>query len=280
MTGTDGSSLPAYGTPKPLTPSAKIQVDPTTNKVPYYADGFNQEMAQIITEGKIVVQGSALPLAVQADLFGHILDGMGGLICTKNDIAPYVAIFYRRQKVNKKYRYVKLYKCLFEDPSDAAATANATVTPQDDTLNGTFYSRIYDGNWKKIVDDEAAGYIDVSSTFFSQVDGAIDVTAPTVSSTTPAANATAVNVATTYAWVFSKSLNPSTVSLSNFYVINDTTGVPVAGTVAYVDATKTVTFTPTSSLSAATKYQAVADIDITDIPGNHLAYSEKFFTTA
>jgi hypothetical protein len=56
--------------------------------------------------------------------------------------------------------------------------------------------------------------------------------------------------------------------------------VPVAGTVAYVDATKTVTFTPTSSLSAATKYQAVADIDITDILGNHLAYSEKFFTTA
>lgn len=280
MTGIDVNAVPTYTTPKPLTPTAKIQVDPTNNKVPYYADGVNVEMAQVLTTGKVVIQGAAISLATHADLFGHILDGLGGLVFNKLDIAPYVCIFYRRTKANGKFRYVKLFKCLFDDPSDAASTANASVTPQDDTLNGVFFSRVSDGNWKKVVDDETLGYVDVSSIFFATVDGAIDVIAPTITSTVPAANATAIAVGSNFVWTMSESINPSTATANNFYLIKDSDGSIVGATVVYNDATKTVTLTPTVALSAASKYLAMADADITDINGNHIAPVTKIFTTA
>jgi len=272
--------LPTYATPKPIIGAAKIQVDPTNNKVPYYGDGVNIETAQTITTGKVVIQSSSLTLAICADMFGHTLDGLGGLIYNRNDVAPYVCIFYRRTKANGKFRYVKLLKCMFDDPSDAAATANASVTPQDDTLNGSLFSRNSDGNWKKVVDDEAVGYVDVSSTFFNQVDGAIDVVAPTVTLTVPAAGATAVSVATTFVWTLSESIIPSTVTPQNFYLIKDSDGSIVGATVAYNDAAKTVTLTPTVALSAASKYLAMVDADVTDLAGNHIVSISKIFTTA
>jgi len=281
MNGTDSAAgLPTYGTPKIFTPTAKLSVDPTTNKVPYYADGVQQEMSQVMTEGKVTVEGSALSLATQADVLGHVLDGMGGLIYNKNDIAPYVALFYRRTKANGKFRYVKLYKCLFSDPKDAAESANATVKPQDDSLDGQFFSRIADGNWKKVIDDETTGYVDVSSTFFNQVDGVVDLVAPTVLSTVPAANATAVAVGASFVWTMSESLNPSTVVPNNFYLIKDTDGSMVGATVAYNDGPKTVILTPTIALTAASKYLAVVDADVTDINGNHIVAITKIFTTA
>lgn len=280
MTSQDISPLPTYSAPKPLMPAAKINVDPNTNKVPYYADGAQQEMAQITADGKVTLQGSVLSLAVQADIFGHVLDGTGGITYNKNDVAPFVAIFYRREKANHKFRYMKMYKCLFSDPKDAAETSNTTVKPQDDTIEGVFFSRISDGNWKKIIDEETAGYVDVSSTFFNQVDGAVDVVAPTVLSTVPAANATAVAVGAPFVWTMSESLNPSTVIANNFYLIKDSDGSIVGATVVYNDAAKTVTLTPTVALSAASKYLAIVDTDVVDITGNHMVAITKIFTTA
>jgi phi13 family phage major tail protein len=273
--------LPTYSTPKPIIGAAKIQVDPTNNKVPYYGDGVNIEMAQVITTGKVTLQSSALTLAICADMFGHQLDGMGGLIYNKNDNAPYIAIFYRRKKANGGFRYVKLLKCMFDDPSDAAATANASVTPQDDSLSGSLFSRNSDGNWKKVVDDETIGFLPATATnFFSQVDGAVDVIAPTIASTVPLANATAVPDATTFTWTLSESLNPSTVTPTNFYLVKDTDGSIVGATVAYNDTAKTVILTPTVALSAASKYLAIVDSDVTDVAGNHIVPITKIFTTA
>jgi len=280
MTGIDtATALPTYTTPQVLVPAAKIQVDATNSQVAYYADGVNQEMAQVMTEGKITIQGSTIPLATLSAILGHTLDGLGGLAYGKNDIAPYVAIFYRRAKANGKYRYVKLYKCLFADPSDAAATANASVTPQDDSIAGAFYSRIYDTNWKHVTDDETAGYIDVSTTFFNQVDVANSLIAPVISSTLPLSGATSVPDTSTYQWVMSEAINPSTVTTNNFFLANDVTGVVVPGSVVYNSATFTVTFTPTASLTTATRFMAVANSYVKDMFGNALVYAERYFTS-
>ncbi|HEY5524890.1 MAG TPA: Ig-like domain-containing protein, partial [Clostridium sp.] len=60
----------------------------------------------------------------------------------------------------------------------------------------------------------------------------------------------------------------------------DSDGTIVSASVAYNDVTKTVTLTPTVALTAASKYFAIIDGDVTDINGNHIISITKNFTTA
>lgn len=275
----DDTTGVVYQAVKPLAPAAKIAVDSDTAQAPFYADGVLQENNSIVTGGKISLAVGTLPLSVQADLFGHQLDGKGGLISNKNDKAPYVALLYRRIKGNGKVRYMKIYKTQFQEPKQDAETVANNVKVQNDTLEGIFMPRIYDGNYQYKCDEEEPNFVDVKNTFFTAIDTA-DATSPTIASTVPAANATAVSVNTTYQWVFNEPLAPGTVTAANFYLIKDSDGSMVGANVAYNDSTKTVTLTPAAALSSATKYMAVADSDVTDLAGNHLVQVNKFFTTA
>lgn len=276
---TDSHTGATYGAVKPFAPVAKISIDPSTNVQTYYADGVAQGSFNIMGEGKISVDVATVSLAVQADIFGHSLDGTGGIIYNKNDWSPCVCLFYRRLKTNGHYRYIKVYRCKFIDSKDDAETETNNVKIQNDVITGTFYPRIFDGNWKNVKDEDEDGYVDVSSTWFAGVDSA-DVTSPEVTSTIPAANATAVTTNTTYQWAFSESIAPSTILSSNFYLIKDADGSIVGATVAYNDTTKTVTLTPSGVLSSASKYLAVVDSDVTDLAGNHLVQVNRLFTTA
>lgn len=278
MTKDDATGV-AYSAPKAIPGTQKIAVDPATGRAPFYADGFIQEYGQTLGEIKVTLDLSTVPLAVQADLLGHALDGVGGMINKSTDQAPYVAIMYRRKKANGKFRYVKILKCLFGESKDDAETATASPKFQNDSFGGVALPRIYDSSWKKSADEEETGYVDVSTSWFTAVENA-DVTAPTISSSVPTTNATGVSISTTYQWVFSESLNPATVNINNFYLVKDSDMSIVAGTVAYNDSTKTVTFTPGSNLTAATKYLAIADGDITDLAGNKLVLTARAFTTA
>lgn len=276
----DDATGATYQAPKAIPGSVKIAVQPETGKQPFYSDGIITEYGQVTTQAKLSLDVSTVPLTTQADLLGHTLDGMGGIISKVTDISPYVALFYRRKKSNGKYRYMKLLKCIFAPSKEDAETTTNNVKFQNDTFEGVAMGRIYDKQWKRMSDEEEVGYIDVSATWFTTVDGVADITPPTIVSTIPASAATAVAISTTYQWVFSESINPSTININNFYLIKDTDGTTIPGTAAYVDATKTVTFTPTSVLSAATKYIAIADGDVADLAGNKLVISAKYFTTA
>lgn len=267
-----------YLAPKTVPGIVKISVDTASGRTPFYADNGVQEYAQVPGEIKVAIELGTLPLSVQADFLGHTLSN-GQIVRNKNDKAPYVAIFYRRKKSNGSYRYKKVLKCLFGYFKDDAETIAATPKVQTDTLDAVAMPRIFDGNWDKSADQDETGYVDVSSTWFTAVDTS-DSTAPTVSSTTPAAGATSVATTATYQWVFSKNLSPATVNTNNFYLIKDTDGSIVSATVAYNDSAKTVTLTPTSSLTSVTKYIAVADSDVADLSGNHLTMVSRTFTCA
>jgi len=78
---------------------------------------------------------------------------------------------------------------------------------------------------------------------------------PAVVSTSPAAGATGVAVTTTVTAAFSANMNPSTINTSTL-LLRDSFGNPVAGSVAYSSATRTATFTPSSSLQQAKTYTA------------------------
>lgn len=268
-----------YLAPKSLPGIVKLSVDPTSSRSAFYGDGRILEYGQTLGEIKVSLDISTVPLWAQADLLGHTMDGLGGMTSNVDDHAPYVAFAYRRKKGNGKYRYVKIYKGLFGESKDDAETATASNKFQNDSFDGVALPRTYDGNWRYYRDEDEPGYVDVSSTWFTNVDGS-DTTDPAVSSSTPALNATAIAVTASYNWVFSESINPASVNTNNFYLVKDSDGSIVNGSVNYNDATKTVTFTPTANLSAASKYLAIADGDITDLAGNKLAISARAFTTA
>lgn len=276
----DDSTGATYGAPKAFPGTQKIGLEAGAGRAAFYADGAVQEYAQTLGEIKVSLDVSTVPLAIRAELLGHTLNGMGGMTYNVNDIAPYVAIMFRRKKANGKYRYMKVLKCMFGEPKDNAESANASPKFQADSFSGVGMPRIYDGAWAKAADEEETSYVDVSGNWFTSVEGAVDITAPTITASVPAAAATGVVVSTTYVWTFSESLVASLVNSDNFYLIKDTDGSMVTGTLAYNDAAKTVTFTPSANLTAATKYLAVADNGVTDLAGNRLVRTARVFTTA
>lgn len=276
------SDLPtatAYSAPKLLADAAKVSVDPSVAMNTFYAGGKGQEQAQIMGEGKIALDVNTLSLAVQADIFGHTLDGSGGIVYNNADQPPFVCIFYRRAKVNGNFRYLKILKCKFHEGKDDAESLTNSIKIQNDNIEGTFYGRIFDGNWRKIKDSEEPGYVDVSAIWFTAVDSA-DATAPTISSSIPANNATAIAVGVAPQIVFSEPLAPLTVTNASISLVDSTTGLPVAATVSYNTANNTATLTPGANLTAARKYYIELDNTITDLAGNKLVATALVFTCA
>jgi hypothetical protein len=108
--------------------------------------------------------------------------------------------------------------------------------------------------------------------------GTPDTTAPTVSPDTP--SPAQVNVArnTTLTAVFSEPMNGSTVNSSTF-TLEDNSGTPVAGGVAYSG--DTATFTPAVQLGNSVTYTATITTGAQDISGNGLASDVSWsFTTS
>ena len=93
---------------------------------------------------------------------------------------------------------------------------------------------------------------------------------PTVTSKTPADGATGVSPTVHPSAAFSRSLDPATVTSSSFTLrASDGTGVPA--TVAYDDAFRTATLTPTAPLNLDTIYTATLDTTIKATDGVALA---------
>lgn len=102
-----------------------------------------------------------------------------------------------------------------------------------------------------------------------------DAVAPVVSSVAPANAATGVLTSAVVVATMSKNLNGLTVDTESVQLIKDPAGTPtlVPGSVALVNAGAgtTVTFTPTSALTAAKTYAFVMAPTIKDLAGNALA---------
>jgi hypothetical protein len=100
-----------------------------------------------------------------------------------------------------------------------------------------------------------------------------DTTPPTVTSTSPASGASGVAVSVKPSAVFSEA------ATSIVFAVKNAANTAVAGTSAYVAASRTVTFTPTSALAAGATY--TASVSASDASGNAMAAPATWaFTTA
>ena len=99
-------------------------------------------------------------------------------------------------------------------------------------------------------------------------------------STDPASDATGVAVNAAINATFSEAMDPSTITTANVTVTGPG-GTPVTGTVAYLAASNTATFTPAGHLAVSTLYTATITTGATDLAGNALGSNHVWsFTTA
>jgi hypothetical protein len=121
----------------------------------------------------------------------------------------------------------------------------------------------------------------VSWTFTTGAATVLDTTRPTVTFTAPAAGAVGVASNTRVAATFSEPMNAATLTAASMTLTNTTLGTAVPGTVSYVAASRTVTFTPTAAtLADASQFTATITSAATDVAGNALAGNTAVFPGA
>jgi hypothetical protein len=139
----------------------------------------------------------------------------------------------------------------------------ATFSPATSLLTNTYYTATLTTGVTSLSGSALAGdYVWNFTTGAST-----DLTLPTVSSVIPTNTATGVALNTQLAAIFSKAMNPVTITNTTFTLQQGVT--PVAGAVSYVSGT--ATFAPTLSLLTNATYTATITTGATDLAGNALA---------
>jgi len=124
---------------------------------------------------------------------------------------------------------------------------------------------------------DEAGNIDSNTIEKSATTKSSDTTAPSVISTSPANGATDIATGTAITATFSEAMNSSTIDTTTF-ILKDSSGNLIGGTVTYSGTT--ATFTLSTSLSYSTTYTATITTGVKDLAGNAMTsdYSWSFTT--
>ncbi len=144
--------------------------------------------------------------------------------------------------------------------------ATAIFTPASNLAGGTAFTATITTGAKDTAGNALVG--DYSWTFTTG--SASDTGAPAVTFTNPADGGTAVPINDRPTAIFSKAMDPATVTTATFTVTGPGT-MPVAGTVNYAAAGTTAAFTPASNLPAGTVLTATVTTGAKDLAGNALA---------
>jgi phi13 family phage major tail protein len=276
----DDATGVSYLAPVKIAGAINAKISPKSNTEVLYADDGPDETATALGEIDVEFEAKDISLTDQAALLGHSI--VGGVMLKKaTDVAPYVALGFMSKKSNGQYRYIWLTKGMFALPDQEYATGEDKPKFQTPKLKGTFVKRAYDDLWQRIADEDHPDYVaSIGANWFNSVEGTADTTPPTVT-VVPANNATNVAVGSAVNWTFSEAILASLVTDSNFFLVKDSDGSAVTGTLSINTARTVVTFTPGANLTATTAYRAICTKDVCDLAGNRLAAnSVTKFTTA
>ena len=160
--------LETYGTVKEAPPLISIKIAPKVDTASLYASNQIVETATSVGDITIDIETQDLPLEVQADFLGHVLDPITGtMVYNVNDIAPYLAVGYQRTKGNGKNRFVWLFKVKFQDIEEEGKTSEDKVAFQTPKLTGLAIANL-NGDWKSVA-DENSGTTPVTEAFLATV---------------------------------------------------------------------------------------------------------------
>ena len=181
--GADGNET--YDTPKVLAKAMKADLSVELAEATLYADDAAAEVYKAFKSGTISLGVDDLADGVAEDLTGAKVDNNGVLVSSVEDISTAVAIGFRAQKANGKYRYFWLYRVVFSIPATSLQTKGDSITFSTPTIEGTVLRRNKpdsQGNhpWKAEVTEDKTGV--TASTITSWYNTVYE---PTYTTTTP-----------------------------------------------------------------------------------------------
>jgi phi13 family phage major tail protein len=271
----------AYNTPKQYKGAIRADYNPNSSISVLFADDGPAVVADTIGEVDLEITLVDLTQEDYAELFGHTISN--GILIENPaiDISPDIAFGFRAKRKGGGYSYYWLLKGLFSKPQITHETKADKITYQNYTFMAKFVRRDYDGQLKLSTRTDAVGVdpTTISNWFNAVPSAALDTTPPTVT-VSPVDAATGVAVTANVVWTFNEAIQASCINSGNFMVMK-ADGTAVAGTLSYNAAQTVVTFDPTSNLSSASDYIAIATKGVKDLAGNTLAAaSVSNFTTA
>lgn len=151
-----------YDAPRPLAKAIKADLSVELAEAVLYADDGAAEVIKEFKSGKLALGVDDIGRAAAEELTGATTDDNGVLVSTGEDLSSPVAIGFRAQKGDGRYRYFWLYRVKFGVPSTNLQTKGDSISFQTPTIEGTVMRRNrVDGNgrhpWKAEVTEGMAG---------------------------------------------------------------------------------------------------------------------------
>lgn len=152
----DDNTGATYDTPAKVAPAINAKITPSVSSDVLYADDGPAETAIAMGEVSVELETSNLPLEIQAVLLGHTLDETKGVMTKKStDTAPYVALGFKSQKANGKYRFIWLLKGKFAPIEEEYKSKEDKVTYNTPKIKASFVKRNSDDAWQYIADEDS-----------------------------------------------------------------------------------------------------------------------------
>jgi phi13 family phage major tail protein len=171
----DDNGDETYDTPMPLAKAISAELSVELAEATLYADDGAAEIVKEFKSGTLTLGIDDIGVAAAGDLTGATIDDNHVLISTSEDGGAPVAIGFRAQKANGKYRYFWLYRVKFGIPATNLATKGDSITFSTPTIEGTVLRRNkLDGQgkhpWKAEVNEGDEGVTStVINSWFNEV---------------------------------------------------------------------------------------------------------------
>lgn len=171
----DDNGEETYGVPTSLARAIKADLSIELAEATLFADDGAAYVIKDFKSGKLSLGVDDIGVTVAQDLTGAIVDDNGVLISASENEGTPVAVGFRAQKPDGRYRYFWLYHVKFGVPSTNLQTKGDSITFSTPTIKGTIMRRNkLDGvgkhSWKaEATEGDPAVSEDTISNWYAQV---------------------------------------------------------------------------------------------------------------
>jgi len=130
-----------YGVPAILAKAIKADLSVELAEAILFADDGAAYVIKDFKSGKLTLGVDDIGVAAAADLTGSNTDDNGVMISASENIGQPVAVGFRAQKPDGKYRYFWMYRVLFGIPATNLQTKGDSITFQTPSIEGTVMRR-------------------------------------------------------------------------------------------------------------------------------------------
>jgi len=263
----DSDSVYTPGTPEKLAPAAELSMKPVTSQETQYADDQSFDIFSSQGETDMEITLTAVPSEMLAKLTGAVFNAASGRVYDDAGTPPWMALGFRSQKSNGKYRYYWFQKVQFSAPEEGASTKADKATPKNIKLVCKAIKTTYKWNLgprtnsiKRLYADEDTDNVNASGWFSQvQVPGTTPPSALSLSSSDPIDGASGVAQDKTITLTFNNALRADAI---NNVVLTKADGTLEACTNSLDVTKKIMTVNPDVNMTTGVHILAIGVIDI------------------